>query len=199
MKAYDRAYYDRWYRDRSTRIATAEGTARKARLALAAAEFMLARRVESVLDIGCGLGTWRSALRRIRPAIKYAGVDASEYIVRRFGKTRNIRQGTFGGLADLQFRKAYDLIVCADVVQYIDDDDLRRGLAEIRRLAAGVVYIETFTVEDRMEGDRDGWIDRSEKVMRRFFERAGLTHCGFYCWIDEKKITNANRLEVSGG
>ena len=66
----------------------------------------------------------------------------------------------------------------------------------VRRLTRGAAYIEAFTTEDRMEGDRVGWIDRSERLMRRFFRDAGLTHCGFYCWIDERKIKNANRLEV---
>jgi SAM-dependent methyltransferase len=197
MKEYDSAYYRRWYRDPDTRIANREVTARKARLALGAAEFMLGRSIESVLDVGCGEGSWYGVLRRIRPGISYLGVDHSEYVVDRFGRSRNLRLGTFGGLAQLELRKPFDLVVCADVIQYIDDNALRRGLAEIRRLTGGVAYVETFTVEDNMEGDRDGWIDRSEKVLRRFFRDAGLTHCGFYCWIDERKITNANRFEVA--
>lgn len=197
MKEYNREYFNRWYRDGDTRITTAEGTMRKARLALSAAEYMLARKAESVLDVGCGLGSWYTALRRIRPKIRYQGVDPSEYIVERFGKARNVKLGALGGLSRIKLRRSYDLIVCADVVQYVEDHDLRRGLAEIRRLAGGVVFIETFATEDGMEGDHDGWIDRSETVLRRFFEEAGLTHCGFYCWIDEKKITNANRFEIA--
>jgi SAM-dependent methyltransferase len=199
LKKYDREYYRRWYRDPGTRIASADSTARKARLAVSAAELMLGRPIRSVLDVGCGEGMWRSALRRIRPGVVYTGVDASEYVIQRFGKSRNLKLGSFGGLAALRLRHTYDLIVCADVVQYIADDDLRRGLTEIRRLAGGVAYIETFAAEDRMEGDRDGWIDRPERVIARFFRDAGLTHCGFYCWIDEKKIRNANRFEVAAG
>jgi SAM-dependent methyltransferase len=196
-KQYPKSYYDRWYRDPRTSIASAESTSRKVHLAVAAAEFMLARPIESVLDVGCGEAPWRAPLRKLRPAIDYLGIDSSEYVVRRFGKTRNIRLGAFGDLRDAKLRKPFDLIVCADVVQYIADDDLRRGLAEIRRLAGGVVYVETFAAEDRMEGDRDGWIDRPARVIQRFFNDAGLTHCGFYCWIDERKVTNANRFEVA--
>jgi SAM-dependent methyltransferase len=199
LKQYDGEYFRRWYRDPRTRIASAESTTRKARLALAAAEMMLGRRIESVLDVGCGEGMWRAALRRIRPSLAYLGVDASDYVVRRFGKSRNLRRGSFGRLAALKLRRPYDLIICADVVQYIADADLRRGLAEIRRLSGGVAYIETFVTEDRMEGDRDGWIDRPERVIARFFRDAGLTHCGFYCWIDRRKIRNANRFETAVG
>ena len=196
-KRYSRDYFDRWYRNPDTAIASREGTARKVRLAVSAAEFMLARPIDSVLDVGCGEAPWRAPLRRLRPKATYVGVDSSEYVVQRFGRSRNIRLGTFGGLRDLGFRSPFDLIVCADVVQYIPDDDLRRGLIEIRRLAGGVVYIETFAAEDDMEGDRDGWIDRPTRGLQRFFRGAGLTHCGFYCWIDQAKLTNANRFEVA--
>jgi SAM-dependent methyltransferase len=198
MKTYDREYYRRWYEDPETRIASREGVARKVRLAVAAAEFILARPIEKVLDVGCGHGSWRAPLRRLRPGANYLGVDSSEYVVRRFGKTRNIRRGSFGDLDKLRLRPAFDLIVCADVVQYIPDDELQRGLREIRRLVRGVAFIETFAAEDAMEGDREGWIDRPAKVISRFFEDAGLRRCGFYCWIDERKIPNANRFETAG-
>lgn len=197
MKRYDRDYYDRWYRNPATRVVGAEGTARKVRLAVAAAEYILARPIKSVLDVGCGEASWRAPLRKLRPRASYLGVESSEYVVSRFGKRRNIRLGTFGRLASLKLGGPFDLIVCADVVQYIPDDDLRRGLRDIRRLAGGVVFIETFADEDGMEGDHDGWIDRPQRVLSRFFHDARLTHCGFYCWIDERKIRNANRFEVA--
>jgi SAM-dependent methyltransferase len=197
MKAYDREYYRRWYRDPATRIATRGEVERKVRLAVAAAEFMIARPIESVLDIGCGEGSWRGPLRRLRPNATWLGVESSEYVVAKYGKSRNIRRGDFGSLRSLKLRGPFDLIACADVVQYIGNDDLRRGLREIRRLVGGVVYIETFAAEDAMVGDREGWIDRPAAVISKFFRESGLTHCGFYCWIDERKIRNANRFETA--
>jgi SAM-dependent methyltransferase len=197
MKKYDREYYRRWYRDPSTRIGTAETARRKARLAVSAAEFMLGRTIETVLDIGCGDGPWLAALNKLRPRIEYLGVDPSQYVVERLGERHDVRLGTLGELANLKLERPFDLIICADVIQYVEDKDLRRGLVEIHRLTGGVAYIEAFTVEDNMEGDRDGWIDRSEKTLRRFFRDAGLTHCGFYCWIDERKLSNANRFEIA--
>jgi SAM-dependent methyltransferase len=199
MKQYTREYYDRWYRDPSTRIATTAGTERKARLAVAAAEFMLARPIESVLDVGCGEAPWRAPILRIRPNVSYVGVESSKYVVGRLGKRRNIIPGSFGRLGALELEGPFDLIVCADVVQYIGDDDLRRGLREIRRMAGGIVYVETFAKEDSMEGDRDGWIDRPARTIKRFFREAGLRHCGFYCWIDPRKIRNANTFELAQG
>lgn len=196
MKEYSRAYYDRWYRNPNTRITSAEDTARKVHLAVSAAEYMLCRKVESVLDVGCGEASWFAPLRRLRPGVEYVGIESSPYIIEKFGNSRNVRLGTFGRLASLKLGLPFDLIVCADVVQYIPDEELRRGLTAIRRLCGGVAFIETFVVEDAMEGDHDGWHDRSERVMRRYFKEAGLTHCGLYCWFDERKISNVNRFEI---
>ena len=59
------------------------------------------------------------------------GVDPSHYVVERFGRSRNIRLGTFGHLADLALTGPFDLVVCADVVLYVSDGELRRGLDTI--------------------------------------------------------------------
>jgi SAM-dependent methyltransferase len=195
MKRYDREYYRRWYGNPRTRIASAVDVDRKVRLAVAAAGFLLGRRITSVLDVGCGEGRWYAPLRRLRPSVGYTGVDSSDYVVSRYGKRRNIRKGTFASLKNLRLPQA-DLVICADVIQYVDDPSLVAGLGEIRRLTRGVAFIEAFSAEDRMTGDRDGWIERSEKELQRRFRDAGLTRCGFYCWIHERKIRNANRFEV---
>src|SRR3954465_13770633 len=104
MKEYNRDYYKRWYHDPATRIASADLLERKVRLALAAAEFMLGRKARSVLDIRCGGGAWAPVLRRLRRGIAYTGIESSEYVVRRFGKRRNIRLGSFGRLDRVRLR-----------------------------------------------------------------------------------------------
>src|SRR5579871_2621667 len=128
MKIYDRAYYDRWYRHPRTRVSTRPARERKARLALAVAEYFLERPVRSVLDVGCGEGEWRSVLRRLRPGIHYTGVDASQYAIRRYGKRRNIKLGSFNNFDELRLSKFYDLVVCADALQYVTAPDVAAGL-----------------------------------------------------------------------
>jgi SAM-dependent methyltransferase len=195
-KHYDSAYFHRWYRDPRTRVTSERALERKVHLAVSAAEYMLGRRVRTVLDIGCGEARWCVALRRMRPGIGYLGVESSEYAVRTFGASRNVRQGSFGTLRSLKLHGPFDLIVCADVLQYVPTPDLGRGLREIRRLLGGIAYIEAYAREDDMEGDMDGWIFRSAAAYRRAFRDAGLTHCGLYCFIDAKKIDAVNALEV---
>src|SRR5258708_6648818 len=104
LKKYDREYYRRWYRDPSTRIGTAETARRKAALAVTAAEFFLGRKIETVLDVGCGDGLWLAAIEKLRPRVRYVGVDPSEYVIRRLGRRHDVRLGTMGDLAALRFR-----------------------------------------------------------------------------------------------
>lgn len=180
-KRYDRAYFERWYHRPRSRIASVESRARKVHLAVSAAEYVLERPVRTVLDIGCGEGLWFPLLRRLRPGVRYIGVDPSEYAVRRFGKRRNIRLGDFARLQRMRLPRNLDLIVCADVLQYVPDAQIARGLRRIQRLLGGIAYIEAFTADDRMTGDMDGWHVRSASYYRRAFREAGFTACGLNC------------------
>jgi len=194
VKRYDAAYFTRWYGRRSTGID--DGLiARRARLALAAAEYVLERDVRSVLDVGCGEGRWRAALRRARPGLSYTGVDSSEYAVRRFGRRRNIRHGTLGTLGTLRLPRSFDLVVCADVLHYTSVQEVRRGLTALRRLAGGVLWLDAFTAEDEFVGDRDGWQRRSERSWRRLFAEAGLVSCGLNCWVPRRQAARLAALE----
>ena len=195
-KQYDSAYFQRWYRDPRTRVTSERALDRKVHLALSAAEYMLGRRVRTVLDVGCGEARWYIALKRIRPGIAYTGVESSEYAVNTFGVSRNVRRGGFGTLRSLKLRGPFDLIVCADMLQYVSAADLQHGLREIRRLLGGVAYIEAYAREDDMVGDMEGWNHRPAASLRRKFKAAGLTHCGLYCFIDAKKISAVNALET---
>jgi len=97
MKSYDRAYFERWYRHPTDRVSTRESLERKVRMAIAVTEFLIGRRVRTVLDVGCGEAPWFPIVRRVRPGAKYIGIDSSDYVLERFGDTRNIRRGSRSG------------------------------------------------------------------------------------------------------
>lgn len=185
-KAYDRAYFDRWYRDPKRRIATPVDVARKARLVLGVAESLLQRPARSALDIGCGEGAWRQALRGLRPGLRYDGVDSSAYVVSRFGRSRGIKYGTFGTLATVNLAGGYDIVICCDLLQYVPTPELTRGLQALAGLLDGVAFLEAYTTADDVVGDRRGWFHRPPSFYRRAFRAAGLTSVGMHCWVGEQ-------------
>jgi SAM-dependent methyltransferase len=197
MKNYDRAYFDRWYRDPRVRVATAAAVARKVHLVVSIAEALLQRRVRSVLDVGCGEATWRAPLWKLRPGIRYVGVDSSEYVISRFGRRRGIRLGTFGMLGELErsLRGPFDVIVCCDVLQYVPASELKSGLRAVAALLGGVAYLEAYTSGDEIEGDRRAWHPRTAAQYRRAFANVGLVSVGMHCWVGVALKTSTAELE----
>jgi SAM-dependent methyltransferase len=182
-KVYDEAYFRRWYHDPAQRVITPEAVARKVRLVVGIAESLLERPVRSVLDVGCGEGAWRAHLRRMRPQVRYTGVESSEYALGRYGRARDIRRGRFGSLDAVRLAASYDLIVVCDVLQYVPDGELGTGLRAIAARLGGVTYLEAYATEDAIEGDRGAWHHRSAEQYRRHFRRAGLTPVGMHCYV----------------
>jgi SAM-dependent methyltransferase len=194
-KAYDEAYYRRWYHDPGRRVITPAAVARKVHLVTAIAESLLERPIRSVLDVGCGEGAWRAHLRKLRPKLRYVGVESSEYAVRRFGKRRGIVRGAFGTLGELRLEGPFDLIVVCDVLHYVPERELAPGFAAVASLLGGVSYLEAYTTDDEIEGDRGDWHHRSPEVYRRQFRRARLQHVGMHCYVGEALAGMTSALE----
>lgn len=194
-KQYDAAYYEQWYHDPERRVITPAAVARKVRLVLGVAEALLERPARSVLDIGCGEGAWREHLRRERPGIRYTGIESSAYVIERYGRRRDIRAGSFGTLADVSLDGPYDVIVVCDVLQYVPDAELTPGLRAIAGLLGGVAYLEAYTTDDSIEGDRAAWHERSAAAYAKAFAKAGLVGVGMHCWVGEALREHTAALE----
>ena len=194
-KQYDRAYFKRYYHDKGTRVHSHAEVRRKVSMAVAMAEYFLRRQLHTVLDIGCGEGAWLAHLRALRPRVAYAGLDPSEYVVKRFGESRNIRRASFAELPNLGLL-SYDLVVCSDVLHYVDDKDIRAGVAEIARICAGVAYVEVLTSEDDVVGDLDSFQFRPADWYRKLFNKVGMTKIGPYCWLSPELIDDVAGLET---
>ena len=196
-KTYDEAYFRKWYRDPRTRVHTDDSVRRKVRMAVSVAEYFLGRKLRSVLDIGAGEGAWGREVRRMRPGVRYLGIDPSEYVVARHGRRRNIRLGSFRDLRSLPLGRGHDLIVCADMLQYVPTPELGKGIRHLASLLGGVAFLEAYTSGDDMEGDLDGWHVRSKAQYRRVFADAGLVSCGLHCYLSRDAADNAVELELS--
>jgi SAM-dependent methyltransferase len=201
-KVYDRSYYEQWYHDPARRVITQAAVARKVRLVVGIAEALLERPIRSVLDVGCGEGAWRAHLRRLRPRVRYAGVESSDYAVERFGASRGIVRGSFGTLGALDDPRVagpFDLVVVCDVLHYVPEGELGPGLAAIAERLGGVAYLEAYTTEDAIEGDRHAWHHRSAEQYRRHFRRARLQAVGMHCYVGEGLVEGTAALERGAG
>lgn len=137
---FDEDYYRRFYFDpRTAVVSRAEMTAR-ARL-VAAYTNHIGLPVRRVLDAGCGIGLLRAPLRRAFPRAEYVGLEYSEYLCRRYGWVR-------GSLATWSAAESFDLVVCYDVLQYLDARTAARAITNLGRLTRGVLYLSALTARD---------------------------------------------------
>ena len=194
-KQYDREYFDRWYRKSGMEIGHAAFVDRKVKLAVAAAEYVLSRRVENVLDVGCGEAPWRALLRRLRPKLRYQGLDSSAYVVQRHGKRRDIAMGSLSELAFMGYEGPWDLVVCADVLHYVPAREARDGLKAIAERMRGVAFIEAFTNADLIDGDHAEFQERTPAIYRKLFADAGLIPIGLHLYVTREQFDELTVLE----
>ncbi|MBK6403721.1 MAG: class I SAM-dependent methyltransferase [Holophagales bacterium] len=198
LKTYDASYYDRWYHDPRTRVTARTLVRRKAALAVAATEQLLEHPVRNVLDVGCGEAPWRGALLHLRPRLRYTGVDPSAWAARRWGESRGVLRGGLSDLESLPLRGPFDLVVCSDVLHYVPDAGVRRGVATMTGLARGLLWLEAFTSEDDFEGDVEGFRPRPASWYRSTFRRAGLVPLGLWLHASPAVAHRVAALERSG-
>jgi SAM-dependent methyltransferase len=192
---YDRSYFDRWYRDPSTRVKSPAAVRRKASLALSVAEYYLERPIRNVLDVGCGEGNWLLPLKALRPNVRYTGVDPSLYAVERFGRRRGIRHGSFAALEEVALEDAYDLVICSDMLFYLPLRELERGLDSIATRTIGVAFLELYTGEDSLVGDFPTTGLQSASFYRRMLRRKGFLSVGSHCYLGHETAERAMQLE----
>ena len=135
--------------------------------------------VRHMLDAGCGIGLLRAPLMRAFPRARYTGLEYSEYLCKRYGWTQ-------GSLADFA-ADPFDLVVCYDVLQYLDDRTAARAIANLGRLTRGVLYLSALTARDwrencdRTRTDRDVFLRDAGVVWRAAAQ--GLPPGGVGFWI----------------
>lgn len=193
-KVYDRAYFDRWYRGRA-RIGAPADVRRKVTAAIGMAEYLLRRQIRNVIDVGCGETPWYDHLLEMRPKVRYVGYDPSDYVIRRFGASRNVRHGSFGELPSLGIRERFDLVVCSDVLHYVNEGEIRRGLPALVRLIRGVAFIEILTGQDSIFGDLIGMYRRPAIWYRDLFAAAKLARVAPFMWTTQRVANDLAALE----
>ncbi|MGE0624497.1 MAG: trans-aconitate 2-methyltransferase [Pseudomonadales bacterium] len=137
---FDKAYYDRYYRNPRTRATTPAAVKRQAAF-IAAYLRHLEVPVRSVLDVGCGTGNLLRALGRAFPGVKTHGIEYSDYLCSRYGWEP-------GSVVDLDTDRRADLVICNDVLGYLDDRACAKALANLSAVTGSALYLGALTRED---------------------------------------------------
>ena len=131
---FDAEFFRRYYGDPDTRVADEDDAERIGGLIGGIVRYMELP-VRTILDAGCGIGMLREPLLRHFPGASYEGLEYSTYLCGEHGWTQ-------GSVADHVSPAPYDLVVCHDVLQYLDDRSAARSqgpeeaLPDPRRVAA---------------------------------------------------------------
>jgi 2-polyprenyl-3-methyl-5-hydroxy-6-metoxy-1,4-benzoquinol methylase len=137
---FDAAYYNRFYRNPTSRAHSPASLARKAQF-IASYLSYLEIPVRRVIDVGCGLGWTLKALARLYPRATCHGVEYSPHLCQRYGWRE-------GSVVDYRVRTPYDLVVCNDVLPSLDDAACARALENLATLCRGALFIGALTEED---------------------------------------------------
>ena len=138
---FDKAYYDRYYRNPATRVTSPREVQRQADFIAAYLRYIEVP-VTGVLDIGCGLGRLLNGLGKAFPKARTHGVESSRYLCAECG-------WEVGQLPVYTARREYDLVVCYDVLSYLEDADAAEAVTTLARLTRRALFFGALTVEDR--------------------------------------------------
>jgi trans-aconitate methyltransferase len=183
--AFDSAYFRKYYFNAATRVTTAAEMRGRAQLIAAILRHAVIP-VRSILDMGCGIGLLRKAFAAVLPRARYVGVETSDYLCARYQWTR-------GSAVDFAPRTASDLVICYDVLQYLDDRDAARAISNLANLSRAALYVSALTREDwrancdRALTDRAVHLRSGDWYRRRL--RKHFDYLGFGVWL--RKDTTA--------
>ncbi len=175
---FNRAYYRRFYLTPATRAMSREQTDTRG-ASIASLVKQLDLPVQRILDVGCGLGWYERPLRHVFRDATYTGTEISEYLCRKKGWRH-------GSIVDLKLKGQFDLVICADVIQYLNNADAERALANLAKWCRGALYFHVPTARDWRENVDPSGTDSNvflrsaawyRKRLRNHFIHAG---CGVH-------------------
>lgn len=191
-RTFDKAFYERYYESPATAVVNAVEIQRLTKFILSYLTF-LEIDVATVLDVGCGLGMWKRTLRKSAPRVEYTGIEVSEYLCDRFGWHHS-------SITKFRSRRKYDLVICQDVLQYLNRNEVVEAVERISRLCREALYVDVPTKEDfgggtldLMKSDRNVHV-RSVTWYRRLLEEY-FTNAGGGLFISKRSRTRLLAME----
>ncbi len=179
---FDATYYGRYYHDAKTRV---HGPKEIARLCTAVTSLLdwWGFEVETVLDVGAGVGLWRDWFKTNRPGVRYTSTEVSAYACKKYGHVQR-------DITKWRDESVFDLVVCQGVLPYLDDDGCTKALENLAAMTGGFLYLEAITARDVKDVIDDHKTDVAVHPRKGTFYRSRLKKhfhevgCGLWCKKD---------------
>lgn len=193
---FDEAYYQRFYFDKKTSVVDPEHMERLGNFVCSYLKYLRVP-VQSVLDVGCGIGLWKSIVVQHFPDASYHGVEFSPYLCERFGWQQ-------GSVVDYAASTPFDLVICQGVLPYLSPPDLKAALLNLGRLTKGALYVEAVSREDYEQDTIDEDLTDSRVFRHRadLYRRGlceGFVELGGGVWLSHHAEVPTFALERTGG
>jgi len=148
QKPFGADYYRRYYDNEDTRVSDIAEIRRLATFVAAYLNYLEVE-VDTILDVGCGVGHWRTVSEDLWPNADYYGVEYSEHLCEQLGWHH-------GSIVTLDPEKdlgcaSFDLVVCQGVLQYLNDRHAATALKNLGQWSDGALYLEALTQLDWQE------------------------------------------------
>jgi ubiquinone/menaquinone biosynthesis C-methylase UbiE len=131
MRNFQKEYYnqtDFWNKDFSKIIAEKERLKEIIK--------NIPKKIESILDVGCGNGFFINSLQEKRKDLDIMGLDLSKEALK-YVKTKKI----LGNVNSLPFDKKFDLVTCFEVLEHLPQSDFEKAILEIQRVSKRYILI----------------------------------------------------------
>lgn len=177
---FDADYYRRYYQVPETAVVTPEMQRNEVAFVIAFCRY-IELDIKRFSDVGAGTGWWSKEFNKRYPACHHIETfDASEEACRLFGHRQREIQKLRGPQSDL--------IVCRDVLRYLDDDDAEAAIWRLARKCRGVLYVHVITSDDDIDedaSDMSGFF-RTRAWYRLRLRKAGFRDCGMGLYVSKK-------------
>ncbi len=144
---FDAAYYQKFYLSRETRAVSPAEQGRLAKFVSAYLKYLEVP-VTHIVDIGCGIGTMLKAFGKHFPKATLSGFEFSDYLVDRYGWQH-------GSVVDFQANPQADLLICNDVLGYLNKKACTRAIHNLADNTRGALYLSVLTSDDLAQTDTD--------------------------------------------
>jgi 2-polyprenyl-3-methyl-5-hydroxy-6-metoxy-1,4-benzoquinol methylase len=181
-ETFDQAYYDRYYESSRTRVHSANEIAKLCTAVVSFVEWWQ-HPLDSVLDVGAGVGLWRAWFKKNRPSVVYRSTEVSAHACRKYGHEQR-------DITKWRAKETFDLVVCQGVLPHLDDDGAAKAIENLAAMTRGFLYLEAITKRDLREvcddtrtdvevhGRTGAWY---RTRLKKHYVEAG---CGLWCRRD---------------